>query len=183
MKRIQLIDWGIVTIGLIFGFKFFEGMFSLFAQILYDFDGFATGSGLVKLLILCAAYAALFLFLIRKSAEIANWINGAVKNEPIGFNIDKHSLLQVVLIALCVATILSNMADIVLYLFETFKNEAGRFHEPVDTTFSKHRFKVTAIETIVAFVIMYFSKDISSWFIRKDKTAELTFESDPENKD
>jgi hypothetical protein len=180
MKRTQLIEWGIITVGLIFGYKFFEGLFSILLRILYNFGQPGLSSDLTRLSVYCGAYAVSFVLLIRKSSQIAIWINGSSQNDIVAVKINKHSLLQVILIGICAATILSKIAEILLYLFETFKNEAGHFHEPIDNTVSKFRFKLAAIEAIVAFVVLYFSKDISSWFIRKNKAEELTFESETE---
>ena len=181
MKRTQLIEWGIIAVGLIFGYKFFEGLFSILFQVVYNFGENGLDKFLIKLFFLCGVYAASFILLIRKSALIAAWVNGPSENDTIGIKINKRSLLQVILIGICAVTVLSNIAEILLYLFETFKREAGRIHEPFDTTLSKYRFTVAVVETIVALVILYFSKDISGWFIQKNEVDELTFDSNPEN--
>jgi hypothetical protein len=179
MKRIQLIEWGVVTVGLIAGYKFFEGIFEILLRILYDIaPGMA--NDLARMAIYYLAYAASFILLIRKSSHIAKWLNGPSANDTISIKINKRSLLQVILIGICALTIVSNIATIALYLFETFKNKAGMYHEPVDTFARDYRFKIAALQTIVALVILYFSKDISGWFIRKNEADELTFESTPE---
>jgi hypothetical protein len=88
----------------------------------------------------------------------------------------------VILIGICAAVILSNLAEILLYLFETFKEEAGRrsFNENESYKVSKYAFHVATIRTIIAGVTLYFSKDISNWFVRKNELDELTFETEPE---
>ncbi len=184
MKRSQLIEWGIVTIGLIFGYKFFEGVFTALVQIFYGFQagGIDMFSVMLPTLILVAIYGVFFIMVIRKSSQIASYLAGTEKQEAVPLKIGKRSLLQIVLIALCVATVLSDVAEILLYLFETFKNEAGRkrYFETDTTTVTKYAFKIAAIQTIVALVVLYFSKEISGWFIRKNEADELTFDSSPE---
>ena len=180
MKRTQLIEWGIITVALIFGYKFFESLFSILVQVVYDFGREDQGKFLLRLVILTGIYALAFVLMIRKSSQIAVWLNGPADNDTLGIKISKRSLLQVILIGICAVTILSKIAEIVLYLFETFKQEVGRRHEPDDNFANSYRFKLAAIETIVAFVILYFSKDISNWFIRKNEVDELIFESEPE---
>jgi hypothetical protein len=180
MKRIQLIEWGIVTVGLICGYKLLEGLFAVLLRILYDVAP-GMGSDLIRMVIYYLAYAISFILLIRKSAPIAQWLNGPLANDTISIKINKRSLLQVILMSICAITFISNIATIAVYLFEQFKNEAGRFREPVDTFANNYRFKIAALQSIVAFVILYFSKDISGWFIRKNDAEELTFESEPEN--
>lgn len=180
MKRTQLIEWGIITVALIFGYKFFESLFSILVQVVYGFGRDELGGSLLRLLIITGIYALGFILMIRKSSQIAGWVNGPSENDTLAIKINKRSLLQVILIGICIVTILSKIAEIVLYLFETFKQEVGRRHEPVDNYASNYRFKLAAIETIVAFVILFFSKDVSGWFIRKNEAEELTFESEPE---
>lgn len=184
MKRSQLIEWGIVTIGLIFGYKFFEGVFSALVQIFYGFQagGIDIFSVMLPTLILVALYGVFFILVIRKSSQIASYLAGTEKQEAVPLKIGKRSLLQIVLIAVCVATVLSNVAEILLYLFETFKKEAGRrrYFETDGNAVTNYAFKIAAIQTIVALVVLYFSKEISGWFIRKNEADELTFDSSPE---
>jgi H+/gluconate symporter-like permease len=179
MKRTQLIEWGIVTVALIFGYKFFDSLFVLLVQLSYDLG--SLDKVLTRFIVLCAVYALSFVLLIRNSSQVAKWVSGPSPNDVIQVKINKRSLLQVILIGICVGTILSNIGYILLYLFEIFKNEAGRLHEAGDNMVSKYRFTIAALEAIVAFVLLYFSKDVSGWFIRKNKGEELTFESEAEN--
>jgi hypothetical protein len=180
MKRTQLIEWGIVTTGLVFGFKFFEGIFSFLLAVLYNYSP-GRGDDLIKLAVYFLAYAITFILLIRKSSQIAIWLNGPSQNDVLPIQIGKRSLLQIILISICTVTILSNIATIILYLFETFKNEVSRIHDYTNNSQLNYRFKLAAIETIVAIVLIYFSKDISSWFVRKNETDEIAFQSVPEN--
>lgn len=186
MKKIQLIEWGIITIGLIFGYKFFEGVFTALVQIFYGFQvrGGDIFVALLPTILLLAVYAACFIWLIRKSSQLAHYLSGGNVEEDGAFKIGKRSLLQVVLISICLATILSNIADILLYLFETFKREAGRrnFLEENTNTVNKYAFKIAAVRTIVSVVVLFFYKEITNWFIRKNEADELTFETEPENK-
>ncbi len=181
MKRTQLIEWGIITIGLIFGYKLFEGIFSALLALFYDFSP-DRSNDLVKLTIYFLTYAVSLILLIRKSSLIAKWLNGTSENDNIPVKISKRSLLQIILLGICIATILSNIGYILLYLFEIFKNEVGRSHDPGNNMVSKYRFTISALESIIAFVVLYYSKDISGWIIQKNEADELTFESDLENK-
>jgi hypothetical protein len=180
MKRTQLIEWGLITVALIFGYKFFEYTISFLVQVLYAFGEIDLGKLALRFLLICGAYATGFFILIRKSSQLASWINGPVENDSINIKINKQSLLQVILIGVCSATILANIAEIISYLFEIFKQEVGRSHDPIDNKDSNHLFKLAAIRTIIAFVVLYFSKDISNSFLRKNEADKLTFESETE---
>ena len=185
MKRIQLIEWGIVTIGLIFGYKFFTSVFTAVVQLFFRFQGGENNFEkiLLNTILLTAIYAVSFVILIRKSRQIAVYISGMSANESVPIKIGKHSLLQIVLISICLAAILSDIPQVLIYLFEAFKGETGRNDIPVYeyNKVTGFAFKVAAIQTIAASVVLYFSKDISGWFIRKNEADELIFESEPEN--
>ena len=134
-------------------------------------------------LLIIAIYAVCFIFLIRRSRQIALYISGTSAGENVPVRIGKQSLLQVILIGICAATIIHKITEILIYLFEIFKEEAGRntYNENSGSKVSKYTFKIAAIQTIVALVVLYFSKDISGWFVRKNEADELTFDSNSEN--
>ena len=184
MKRTQLIEYGIITIGLVFAFKAFDSFFTAIIQVLYMFGGIggAEIGPLLPTLFILVAYTVCFIVLIRKSGPIAVYLGGMSAGENVPFKIGKRSLLHVVLIGICAAIILSSLAEVLLYLFETFKQEAGRgsFTDPEGSKMNKYTFNVAAIRTIIAGVTLYFSKDVSNWFIRRNEVDELTFESESE---
>ncbi len=180
MKRVQLIEYGIITIGLIFGYKAFESFFATIIQLFYMFGGIGIDDigSLQPTFLILTAYTVCFILLIRRSGQIAVYLAGMSSSENVPFKIGKRSLLQVVLIGICAATILTNLAEVMLYLFETFKQEAGRRNTGNEgTSVSKYMFKVAAVRSIIAFVVLYLSKDISNWFIRKNEVDELTFDT------
>jgi hypothetical protein len=56
----------------------------------------------------------------------------------------------------------------------------GSFYEEESGKLSQYAFKLSAIKLIFGIVILYFSKDISHWLVRRDEVEELTFDSEPE---
>lgn len=184
MKRVQLVEFGIIIVGLIFGYKFFEGIFSVLMQIIYSFE-FGRGdivSTLAPTVLITVGYAVCFMLLIKRSGQLANYLCNDDAGGSLRIKIGKSSLLQVVLMGICLVTILSNIAEILVALYETFKHEAGRqnFREVYTSPFSTYSFKIAAVNIIVAIVVLYFAKDISAWFLRKNEPDELSFESDTE---
>ncbi|MBL7724627.1 MAG: hypothetical protein JNK27_10785 [Chitinophagaceae bacterium] len=182
MKRSQLVEYGIIVIALIAGYKFFESVFSLVVQLVYDFQrDREIGSFAIPYLLMVILYFASFILLIRRSRQIAVYLARDQDNETVPLKMNKKSLLQVILIAICVLTILSNITTIILYLFDTFKHEVSKRSDPFGPNeIEKLGFKTAAIQTIIALVILYFSKDISHWFIKKNDTEELILESEAE---
>ena len=128
MKRVQLIEWGIVTIGLIFGYKFFEGIFTALVQIFYSLQGMQEDILVVLLptVFMITIYAVCFVLLIKRSGQLATYLQGNSGNETIPIKIGKKALLQVILICICLVTILTQIPEIILYLFESFKDEIGK---------------------------------------------------------
>ena len=183
MKRIQLIEYGIIVIGLIFGFKFFEAIFSGLVQLYYFIEA---GGGAIRVLlptvIMVAIYGISFITIIRRSGEIAVYLSGKNINDDLKLKIGKRPLLRVILIGICVAAIISNLAEVVLYLVETFRDEVGRgsFYGEETGKLSNYAFKLSAIKVIFSIVVLYFAKDISYWLVRRDEVEELTFDSEPE---
>jgi|CXWL01.1.fsa_nt_gi ABC-type Fe3+ transport system permease subunit len=185
MRRVQLIEWGIITIALIFGYKFFEGIFTALVQIFYSFQGMPGDviGVLLPTVFMITVYAVCFVLLIKRSGSLATYLHGNGEHEPIPVKIGKKALLQVILIGICLVTILTNIPEIILYLFESFKDKVGR-HNPIgDNTNTAlwHQFKLAAIQVVVAVVAIFFSPDISNWFIRNKEVDELSFESGNEN--
>ncbi len=184
MKRAQLIEYSILIIGLIFGYKFFESILSAIVQIFYSFQNSGDFfDALLPTLLFVAVYAICFVILIKRSGQIATYISKDSANETIAVKIDKRSLLHVILIGIAAVTILSNIAEIILYLFDTFKKEVGgrNMYDSDTSPVSKYQFKTAAVQTIIGLVVLYFSKDICGWFIRKNEADQLTFESTNEN--
>jgi len=184
MKKAQLIEWGIITIGIIFGYKFFEATFSGIVQMVFSLTSGVGDLGTILLptFLLIILYLILFLFLIRRSEQIANYLSNNTAGGNVPVKIGKRSLLQVILIGVCAATIIANLADILLYAVEIFTKEAGskKMYEEFDNSGPRGEFKVRLIRVIVAGVVLFFSKDISNWFVKRDEVDELVFDSNPE---
>ena len=180
MKRVQLIEWGIIVVGLIFGYKFFESIFVLLSQLILGYDSdMLTGKFFVRMLLITAIYAISFVAIIRNSHQIASFVNGGAVNNSLPIKIGRRSALQIVLIAICVVQILSGLADILIYLYDSFKpsnRSLGRWDsDPV----SKTVFQAEAVKVVVALVVVAFSKDLSNLFFRKNEPDELVLESKP----
>lgn len=183
MKRSQLIEYGIIVTGLLFGYKFFESLFSLFIEIIFSFDtGREIGSFLIRYIPMLIVYFLAFILLIKRSGQITAQLVKDGPNETVPVKIDKQSLLQVILICLAISTILSNIADIVIYLYKTFKQEIGRRTDDLNMSLEreKMRFRIAAIQSLASLIVLYYYRQISSWFLKKPEANELIFESEEE---
>ncbi|HEX7903586.1 MAG TPA: hypothetical protein VF487_06890 [Chitinophagaceae bacterium] len=179
MKKTQLIEWGIITVGIIFGYKFLEGAFSFLFELLYSPD--TTGSYAMKWLLVIILYVLVFFLTLRNSGKIALYLNPGTENDSIPFKIRKTSLIQVILIAICVTSIFSNIAEILVYIYEVFKQSINQKITLSRTVPNKLSFQLAVVESLVALIILCFSRDIAGWFIRKKETDELVLDSNPES--
>jgi len=183
MKRSELIEWGIVVIALIFGYKFIEALLSLIIQIVYGFDRPGFTLDIFRFLPIIALYAVVFIALITRSDKIGTYFSRADNaNNEIHIKIGKRSMLQVILIAICISTILSNVAEVIYYLFDAFRRDVhtraitDQF-ENGDTPPSTYSFVVNLIRIVIAIIVIYFSKNIADQMIRKNEADELVFDS------
>jgi hypothetical protein len=186
MKRAQLIEWGIIVIALIFGFKFLEGCISLIIQFSYAFGEPDIATTLLPVILVLGLYAAGFFLVIKNSHKLAIYLAGSDSPDTnISLRIGKRSMLQVILIGICCFTILSRLADIIYFLFPAFRHEV-RGNRLLDlsansTSPDKITFVIDLIAIILAMIIIYASKNIADWMIRKNEPDELILDSSPEN--
>ena len=180
MKRTQLIEAGILIVGIIFGFKFIESIFVLIIQVIGTFQFDEGIDYVLPSLIITIVYVIIFIILIRKSGPIANYLGSNTETSSFPLKINKSSLLHVTFIALGLITLVQNLAAIIIYVFESFKNEVGgnKFLEESIKTISKDKFSLAAVQTIIASIIIYYSKSIANWFLSNDPVEELTLESE-----
>ncbi len=185
MRRTQLIEWGIIVIALIFGYKFFEGIISLFIQTIYLYDSGQLATGILRMVLIIGFYAVAFILLIKNSHKAAAYLSGpGTAENSLPVKISKRSLLQVILISICVFTILTNIADTIYYIFDLFRQEVqrkGMLENVMGSSASKYNFAVHCMEIVIALIAIYFSKNIADALIRKDEAEELAFDSKPEN--
>lgn len=181
MKKSQFIQYGIIVAGILFGYKFFESLVTMIGQLVFEVrNGEDIGDFLLPYLLIVILYGAAFILLIQRSGTIASYLVRNQSNENLAIRIGKQSLLQVVLIGAGIITIITNIPGTVSYLFAAFKKEVGngaRLEE-----IEKIGFRAAAIEIIVALTILYFHREISSWFLKKQDANELIFESEEEKR-
>jgi hypothetical protein len=186
MKKVHLIEWGIITIGLLFGYKAFESFLSLIVQLFGGFFLDSVSETLLIAFLVFLLYAAAFITLLKNCRRIAYYLAGTETGETVPFKISKHGLLQVILISMCVFTILTNVIDVIYYLFEAFKSEVGRknFYGENDPISGKaSSIAVSVLKIVLAIIVIFYSKNISSSFFRKEDELELTFDTNPEKPD
>lgn len=183
MKRSHLIEAGLVITGLIFGYKFLEGFISLLAQM-YVFQEYGNGnfSEFVPVLLVEALYFLALALLIRNARPLAAYLTRSQPDERLPLRINLRTALQLVIIGIAIAQVLSTIAPVLLYLFDRFRYAIR--HNSVDLLLSgdeRNQFALQAIRLVLAMLTLVFYREISGWFVRRKEADELTLESE-ENK-
>jgi hypothetical protein len=187
MRKIQLIEWGIIVVGLVFGYKFMESLFLLALQVIITFDIDIEARGyLWKSLLMAGLYAVGFVAIIRNSHKLASYLNGGAANDAIPLKIGRRSALQVVLIAICAMQIFAGIATVLIYLYETFAAEISKtplYGHNARAGISKDEFRIEAVKVVIALIVICFSKDLANLFFRKNEPDELVLETKQEETD
>ena len=187
MKRSQLIEYGIITVGLVCGYKFLEnGLAVIFQLVYYLSEGPADRlSILLPSFVLLTVYGICFILLIRRSGQIASWLQSESPNDQLAIKLDIKSLLYIVLVGVTISSTINHIPKAIIYLFESFKNEVSskNLFTTRETTVTKNEFILSALHLVIATIAIYFARNITGWLIRKTPVDELTFQSEKETKD
>jgi hypothetical protein len=172
MKRSQLIEIGILAVALICGYKFIESLISIVITVLYEFTyGYRDiGPAIIQYLLLLAIYFAGFFVLIRYNKQIADYIDKQAQpaadsnQEAIHLSIQQSGLLFIILIALCLTTLITEIPLILLSIYNYFKSEAVGLHRgsPDDVNF-----KAAAIKFVFTLIVLFYARSISGWLSRQ----------------
>jgi hypothetical protein len=173
MKRVQLIEIGILSVALICGYKFFESLISTIITTLYQFTyGYPEPwTFIFQYLIFTAIYFTAFFLLIKYCKWIADYIDKKgqqpitdAESDTINISLQQSSLLFIILVAVCLITLIAEIPVILISVYNYFKKEAGGLRRgSVDDL----NFKSAAIKFIFTLIILFYARSISSWFSRQ----------------
>ncbi len=186
MKKIQLIETGILAVALICGYKFFDSLISTAITTLYQFAyGYGDAwTAILQYLILAGIYFGFFILLIRKRSVIANFIDkqgqegsAVADDDQFRINIHQNNLLFVIIIALCLITLITEVPSIVIGIYSYFKKEVSGTDPPGYNSVENLNFKAAAIKVVITVIVLGYAKQISHWFSKsaaKDDTVATT---------
>lgn len=187
MKRVHLIEIGILAVALICGYNFVESLISIIMASLYQFtynfgDAWA---GLFGYFIVVIIYFVAFFVLIKFSTPIAVYIDKQgqapgvnTEAETINISIQQGNLLFIVLVAMCLITLIAEIPTLLISVYNYFKKEAGgiRFGTAEDLDF-----KASAIKFTFTIIILFFAKPISAWFSKQSLPEKPLIETPSES--
>src|SRR6188508_2239082 len=136
MKKLQLVELGIIATALIMGYKMITSLLTLMTSLLF---GFGTGIGgnlmmaILPTILFFSFYTITFFLLARNIKPLAKFI--CRENEGLlEFKLNKTAVLHVIIIAICLSSFLQTIPEIFQYLASKFINitQYGEEFEPTE---------------------------------------------------
>jgi len=175
MKKLQLVELGIISVVLIIGYNMITTLFSIITSLLFSF-GAATGENVLFILLpsilFFAFYTITFFILGRNITRIAKFFCRQ-SDDQLVFKLNKGAVLHVVIIAICLISFLRTIPGILEYLINRFIVYKDENYDVVDLNrWNKDQtaFWSSLIGFILALALLLVSKRVAD-FLGKEKQA------------
>lgn len=177
MKKLQLVELGIIATALIMAYKMITSLLTLIASLLF---GFGTGIGrnimmaILPTALFFAFYTITFFLLARNIKPLARFICRD-NEEFLEFKLNKVAVLHVIIIAICLSSFLQTIPDLIQYIASKFINidQYGEDLEPAELRTGKIRFWNSLIGFIISLALLITSKNIASFFGKEEPSYEI----------
>jgi hypothetical protein len=172
MKKADVLQLTIVLIGIVFGFVavqyLLSSLYGVFAVLFSDEIG--SGSyfpGVVSIFALVGLQALCCWLLITKSDNLAAWFyrNSELGN---GFKIvsKPNELLHVLLIAIGIYLLLSNLTPLLTTIFDSFKERGSRGLLDMNEDERPVQWARLLLNIVLPFILLMFAKPIADYFAK-----------------
>lgn len=172
MKKADVLQLTIVLIGIVFGFfavqYLLSSLYGVFAVLFSDEIG--SGSyfpGVVSIFALVGLQALCCWLLITKSNKLAAWFyrNSELGN---GFKIvtKPNELLHVLLIAIGIYLLLSNLTPLLTTIFDSFKERGSRGILDMNKDERPVQWARLLLNIVLPFILLMFAKAIADYFAK-----------------
>ena len=177
MKKLQLVELGIIATALIMGYKMITSLLTLMTSLLF---GFGTGIGgnlmmaILPTVLFFAFYTITFFLLARNIKPLAKFICRE-NEELLEFKLTKTAVLHVIIIGICLSYLLQTIPDIIQYIAGKFINitQYGEEFEPTELRTGKIRFWNSLIGFIISILLLITSKSIATFFGKDEPSYEI----------
>ena len=177
MKKLQLVELGVIATALIIGYKMITSMLTLITGLLF---GFGTGIGrnlmlaILPTALFFAFYMITFFLLARNIKPLARFICRD-NDESLEFKLNKVAVLHVIIVAVCLSSFLQTIPEIVQYIARELinTNQYGEDFEPAEWRTAKIKFWNSLIGFIISIVLLITSKNIASFFGKEEPSYEI----------
>ena len=177
MKKLQLVELGVIATALIMGYKMITSLLTLMTSLLF---GFGTGIGrnlmmaILPTVLFFAFYTIAFFLLAKNIKPLARFICRE-NEELLEFKLTKVAVLHVIIIAICLSTFLQTIPEIIQYIASKFINinQYDEDYEPAEWRTNKIRFWNSLIGFIISVALLITSKSIASFFGKEEPSYEI----------
>ena len=182
MKKADVLQLTIVLIGIVFGFVAVQYLLSSFYgvfAVLFS-DEIGSGSyfpGVVSIFALVGLQALCCWLLITKSDKLAAWFyrNSELGN---GFKIvsKPNELLHVLLIAIGIYLLLSNLTPLLTTIFDSFKERGSRGILDMNEDERPVQWARLLLNIVLPFILLMFAKPIADYFAKNIGEEPISIE-------
>ena len=177
MKKLQLVELGIIATALIMGYKMITSLLTLMTSLLFGFGTGIAGNLMMAILptvLFFAFYTITFFLLARNIKPLARFICRE-NEELLEFKLTKGAVLHVIIIAICLSSFLQTIPEIIQYIVNKFINinQYGEDLEPTELRTGKIRFWNSLIGFTISIVLLITSKNIASFFGKEEPSYEI----------
>ena len=177
MKKLQLVELGIIATALIMGYKMITSLLTLMTSLLFGFGSGIGGNLMMAILptvLFFAFYTITFFLLARNIKPLARFICRE-NEESLELKLNKTAVLHVIIIAICLSSFLQTIPDIIQYVANKFinPNQFGEDLEPAEWRTNKIRFWNSLIGFIISILLLITSKSIASFFGKDEPSYEI----------
>lgn len=182
MKKADVLQLTIVLTGIVFGFVAVQYLLSSFYGVFAVLFSDDTGSGsyfpgVVSIFALVGLQALCCWLLITKSDKLAAWFyrNSELGN---GFKIvsKPNELLHVLLIAIGIYLLLSNLTPLLTTIFESFKERGSRGILYMNEDESPVQWARLLLNIVLPFILLMFAKPIADYFAKNIGEEPISIE-------
>jgi len=175
MKKLQLVELGIIAVVLIIGYRMITTLFSIITTLLFSF-GTSAGENILLIILpsilFFAFYTITFFIIGRNITPIARFFCRK-GDDLLEFNLNKIAVIHVVIIAICLSSFLRTIPDILEYFINKFIVYKDENYDDVELSRwnrNQTTFWNSLIGFIIALVLLLVAKRIAT-FLGKEKQA------------
>ena len=177
MKKLQLVELGVISTALIIGYKMITSLLTLITSLLFGFGTWIGRNVMLAILptvLFFAFYTITFFLLARNIKPLARFICRD-NEESLEFKLSKVAVLHVIIIAVCLSSFLQTIPDIIQYMTSKFISidQYGGDLEPAEWRGSRIKFWNSLIGFIISVILLIISKSIASFFGKDEPSYEI----------
>ncbi|MBK8521373.1 MAG: hypothetical protein WAT20_04545 [Ferruginibacter sp.] len=182
MKKADVLQLTIVLIGIVFGFVavqyLLSSLYGVFIMLFSDgmgSDGYFPGA--ISIFALVGLQALCCWLLITKSGKLAAWFyrNSELGN---GFKIvsKPNELLHVLLVAIGIYLLLSNLTPLLTTVFDFFKERGSRGIPDLNEDQRPVQWARLILNLVLPFILLMFAKPIADYFAKNISEEPVSIE-------